>query len=238
MKRHWGAIWLLATLLLANCGPMGSDRVVIDVRQVSGFDRVSLSSIGTMVITQGDREALEIEAQHYVTQRILTTVQNGTLNIGFGGTFFGEAIPTKGITYRLTVKQLSAVSFSGAGSIRSEGLSADRLEIRAAGVGTVYIENLEADELDVLLSGVGSVDVAGEVGDQEIILSSVGEYRAGDLRSQSASVRLSGVGRSTLWVEDSLRVRISGLGSVEYYGQPTVASDITGLGRLVELGAK
>ncbi len=239
MKRKWVVAWLLAALLLAGCGPAGSDRVVIDVRQVSGFDRVSLSSIGTMVITQGDQEALEIEAQRYVTRRILSTVRNGTLNIGFGGgTFFGEAIPTRGITYRLTVKQLSAIAFSGAGSIRSEGLSADRLEIRATGVGTVNIDNLEAEELDVLLGGVGAVEVAGEVGDQEVILSSVGEYRAGDLRSRSASVRLSGAGRSTLWVEDSLRVRISGLGSVEYYGQPTVDSEITGLGRLVELGSK
>jgi hypothetical protein len=238
MKRNVVVIFLLATLLLVNCGPAGSDQVVIDVRQVSGFERVSLSSIGTMVITQGDREALLIEAQHYVTQRILATVRNGTLDIGFSGTLFGEAIPTKGITYRLTVKDLSSVSLSGAGNIRSAGLTAERLEIRVTGVGTVDIDDLTAEELDVLLSGAGTIEVSGEVGDQELILSSVGEYRASDLRSQTASVRLTGAGRSILWVENSLQVRISGLGSVEYYGEPAVDSQITGLGRLVDLGVK
>lgn len=238
MKRNVLVVWLVAALSLANCGPVGSDQVVIDVRQVSGFERVSLSSFGTMVIIQGDDEALEIEAQHYVTQRILTTVRNGTLDIGFRGTLFGEVIPTRGITYRLTVKDLSSITLTGAGRIRCAGLTTDRLEIRMTGVGTVDINDLEAEELDVLLSGAGSIDVSGEVGDQEVILSSVGEYRASDLRSQTASVRLSGAGRSILWAEDSLQVRISGLGSVEYYGEPDVHSEISGLGRLMELGGK
>jgi hypothetical protein len=238
MRRSVLVLLLCVALLTAACGPAGSDQIVIDVRDVSEFDRVSLSSIGTLVITQGDREALEIEAQRYVTRRILTSVRNRTLEIRFQGTLVGEAIPTKGITYRLMVEDLSSIRLSGAGNIRAGGLEAERLEVSVTGVGTVDIDDLQAQELDVLLSGAGTIEVSGEATDQEVILSSVGEYRASDLRSQSVSVRLSGAGRAIVWAEEMLRVTISGLGSVEYYGAPQLDTQISGLGRLVELGEK
>lgn len=238
MKKATVVMFLCVVTLMAGCGPVGSDQIVIDVREVSGFDRVSLSSIGTLVITQGDREALEIEAQRYITRRILTTVRNRTLEIGYQGTLVGEAIPTKGITYRLMVEELSSIRLSGAGNIRAGGLETDRLEVSVTGVGTVDIDELQAQELDVLLSGAGTIEVSGAAGDQEVILSSVGEYRASDLMSESVSVRLSGAGRAIVWAEEMLRVTISGLGSVEYYGAPHLDTQISGLGRLVELGVK
>jgi hypothetical protein len=228
---------ILVALLLSGCGvSAGSGHVITESREVSNFDQVSLSSVGELVITQGDEESLEIEAEDNVVPKIETEVRERTLYISMKRPFPETVIPTKPIRFHLTMKEITGILFSGAGSIRGSSFETERLELAISGAGRVDISSLSAEELEITLSGVGDLHVAGEVPEQEVNLSGSGAYDARGLESEVTTVTISGAGSATLWVKDSLDVSISGLGSVRYYGDPAVTKNITGAGGVSSLG--
>ena len=69
MKRHmiWVALIVLIAASLACEIPLGintvrgSGNVVTEEREVSGFERVALSGVGQVIVTQGEEEALTVE---------------------------------------------------------------------------------------------------------------------------------------------------------------------------------
>ena len=101
----------------------------------------------------------------------------------------------------------------------------------------ISIDSLAAGSLDVQIVSSGSFRVAGRVEQQDIILSSSGNYLARNLTSRTASVRASSSGTATLRVSDSLEADITSSGDVRYYGNPhRVDGKATSSGRLVRLG--
>jgi hypothetical protein len=197
----------------------GSGVVVNETRQVSDFDEVAFTGIGTLYITMGDEELLEIEAEDNILPRIVTRVRGDCLEISFDVDSWENVIrPTEPIRYFLTVRALEQVNLSG--------------------LGDVQIEDIEADRLVLTLSGAGRVKVAGEVSEQEINVTGAGSYDGADLRSERIDVNLSGAGSATVWAMEFLDVNISGLGNVRYYGDPEIRETVTGLGNLESLGER
>ena len=78
------------------------------------------------------------------------------------------------------------------------------------------------------------VDLSGSVDRQDVRLSGVGSYLAGDLVSQVANAELSGTGQMVLTVDRQLTVKISGAGTVSYSGDASVEKSITGIGQLIK----
>lgn len=67
---------------------------------------------------------------------------------------------------------------------------------------------------------MGNIELIRQVEAQEIDLSGLGNYNAPDLESQTASVR------------------ISGIGNVKYFGSPEVPQEISGAGKVARLSDK
>jgi hypothetical protein len=197
----------------------GSGVVVNETRQVSDFDEVAFTGIGTLYITLGDEELLEIEAEDNILPRIMAEVRGDRLEISFDSDQWERLIrPTEPIRYFLTVQSLKEVNLSGLGDVR--------------------IENLEGDRLVLTLSGAGRVMTSGEVDALEINVTGAGSYDGADLKSDRIDVNLSGAGSATVWATEFLDVNISGLGNVRYYGNPEVRKTVTGLGTLEDLGER
>jgi hypothetical protein len=209
--------------------------VVSEEREVSDFTSVSLEGIGDLEIIQGDVESLTIEAEDNIISKIESYVSGSTLHIGFER--FINVIPTSGITYTLTVKDLNGIEVSGYGDVYIASLTTDRLEVEVSGGGRIAIDNLVAESLDVELSGAGDFELAGMVNQQEINLSGAGSYNAPDLQSSVAEIDISGAGSAQLWVTDELEVNLSGVGSLQYYGDAEVQQSISGIGKVIALGA-
>ena len=53
---------ILSVLIVSGCGIRGSVDVVTEDRGVSDFDRVSLTGAGKVIVTQGEKESLTVEA--------------------------------------------------------------------------------------------------------------------------------------------------------------------------------
>jgi hypothetical protein len=241
-------IAIVSTACIVPFGPRlirGSGDVIEVERKVSGFDKISISGAGKVIVTQGDEEYLTIETDDNLVEYIETEVNGKTLEIGFkegtvlspgGGRRVLEA--TEGFTFRIGVKELKSVSLSGAARFEMEKLKTDDFEVNLSGAGDISFDDINADRLDVVLSGAGDVQVAGKVESQDVSLSGLGRYQAFDLESQETAVNISGAGGAEVWVTDLLEVVISGAGDVKYYGEPEVFPEISGLGRIQGMGEK
>lgn len=230
------------TSLVTGCNTnvlVGSGRVTTETRAVSDFNAVALSGIGDLTITQGETEALTVEAEDNLVPYLKTEVRDRTLTISIdqrnGLTML---TPTKPVRFNLSVKNLASVDLSGAGRIVAGELKSDQLRIGISGAGSVALDRVQAASVTSTLSGAGGLKLSGQVTNQTVNLSGLGGYEAPDLSSQAARVTISGAGSATVWARDSLDVTISGAGSVNYYGSPRVQQNKSGAGSIKNMGNK
>jgi hypothetical protein len=238
-----GAASLACTFPFQSRVIRGSGNVVIEERDVGGFDKILITGAGRVIITQGSTEFLTIEGDDNLLEYIKTEVKGDILEIKFReGSFLMPGVvnldPSGALTFRVGVVDLEEISVSGAAEIDSEKLKADQLMINFSGAGDIMIDDLNVARLDVVISGAGDVELIGIVEDQDIQLSGFGRYDASDLESKTASVNISGAGGAEVWTTEVLNVTISGAGDVRYYGDPVVNPEISGLGRIQGLGEK
>jgi len=210
----------------------GSGNIVTEERDVSGFDRVQLSGIGDLIISQGDEESLTIEADDNIIQLIETDVFGGELTIQFKRGY--SFVPNTTMKFYLTVKELDKISLSGAGKINCDNFEAEELEFDISGAGDIDFD-INAETVEVYLSGAGDISLSGEVDSQDIKLSGVGNYDGKDLESRICDIAVTGAGSATVNVSEELDVNISGVGNVNYTGSPRVEQEISGLGRIISM---
>ena len=233
---------LFVALLLTACGLhviSGSGNVVHESRPVSDFTAVNFTGFGELTLVQGETTALTIETDDNLLPYIKTTVDQGTLTIGFDdGLSLPLMQPTDSIRYQLTVKTLTDLVLSGAGTVAAAQLTTDHLTLVESGAGTIKPANLSADAITVEMSGAGAIALAGAVTEQTVTLSGLGNYEATDLASQIAEVTLSGAGEATVWVSEQLDAEMSGAGTINYYGSPQTNASSAGIGMVKHLGEK
>ena len=207
---------------------------------VSGFHSIQFKAVGKILLSQGEKESLTIQADPEIRQRILTEIKDGVLIVKYISDWkdwTGLNLIDKGLAvFNITMKEIRSLAISGVGNLDSAAITTDSLNLQVAGPATMTIGTLNVNHLTVDMSGVGSVDLAGKCVEQNLVLSGAGNYKAPRLESERAAVKLSGLGNATLWANESLNVTITGAGGVEYYGPAQVNQKISGLGVLKYLG--
>lgn len=208
-----------------------------ELREVSGFNRISLAGVGNLIVEPGDKESLRIEAEPDVLPRIITQVEGGKLTIRLKR----SGLPllsrhSKSIDYCVTVRELEAIDVSGSGTVRGSGLCSDRLRLTVSGSAKVDLDLLVAD-LHTKVSGTARIRLAGRADRQELVVSGSGEYCAGELASDECVVAISGSARGTMNVNELLEARISGSGRVSYVWDPAVDQRVSGVGRVNRIAA-
>jgi hypothetical protein len=228
----------LVVLLLGACicpATRGSGKITTQSRDVSGFDQVSLGGSGELTITQGDEESLTIEAEDNLMSTIKTEVKGDTLYISQRSPWWRPRVLTKPVKFDLTMKEITGIKISGSGTVDAARIDSDDLDLDVSGSAEINIDLLTAETLEVDLSGSGEFNLAGLVTTQKVGISGSGKYRAGELESEAGKVKVSGSGKATVWVTETLDVKISGSGKVEYYGSPRASMDISGSGSVTAL---
>lgn len=262
-------IGLIAILLLSACDiqlppkSLGfvepSDTLITEERPVVGFDGIDFSTIGEVIITQGESESLVIRGSDNILPLVKTTVEDGILEIRMeNGVNITGLNGEKMLTFTITVKDLDNVKISGAGNVTMNDLSTPSLQVKISGAGKVSMEGLTtssltvgmsgagqfelagltADSVDINLSGLGEIKLAGEADQATIVISGAGPVQAYELKARTAAISISGLGNAELWVTEMLTGTISGAGNVSYYGNPQAETSTSGLGRFNSLGNK
>ncbi len=242
---------LLAALLAISCNGlvkigdggktiMPSDVNMTEERAVSGFSGINMSTLGRVLITQGENESLTIEGRDNLVPLIQTEVRDGVLYIDMKedtSLLLGQN-DNELLTFTITLKDLTSLTVSGLADVEMDTLSTSGLSIVMSGAGQFKLDQLTAESVDIDLSGLGNVDISGEVTQETIEISGAGSVNAADLKCQTANVDIPGLGGATVWVTDTLTGNISGGGSVNYYGTPQVDAETSGLGQFEKLGDK
>ncbi len=214
----------------------GSGRTAIEGREVGGFERIKINTIGEAEIIQGENEGIIIEAEDNLIPYITSNVLGGEMVIDVKP---GAGIsPTKPIRYKITLKNLKEVHTSGASKVTIQPMTVNQLNLASSGTGEFTLTDLTATSLTVSISGAGAIKASGTSTQTDIRISGTGSVNAPDLKSTTASINISGMGSATLWVTEKLNTNISGAGSISYYGSPVLTQVSSGIGSVNKLGTK
>jgi hypothetical protein len=210
---------------------IGSGQMDYEQREVSGYSRVQFDASGNVVVYQGEREGVAIDADANILPLIVTRVRGDTLRVSFEKD--GRAVsvePTRPIEVSIYVRELRAITVNGAAMVTANGIATSAVEVTSAGAGTLTLHNITAQAVTGRISGNGAIDLAGTTERLTVNISGAGNVRGADLVASEASVTISGAGLVVVNAERELNVRISGNGSVEYLGDPRISERIDGIG--------
>ena len=263
MKNHFRLLVIVLFLLPSlACGVLsmnsvrGSGNIVTKTVDVSNFDSVTLEGSGDVYIEQGRTESLTVSADDNIMPLLVNEVRGSDLVLTAKPN--QNINPSKKIVYRITVKDLTALSLKGSGNYYVSPIKSDSMKLALSGSGNINMDDLATGKLNMDLNGSGNIDIAqltatnidtsangsgnfklaGKADTQDISFSGSGNYQAGDLQTATADITIPGSADVTVWVTDELKVHINGSGTVSYYGKPTVDQTGSGSGRIVSKGDK
>lgn len=186
----------------------GSGNVKTETRNVSGFNGVTVTGAGNILIDQNGTESLTVTTDDNLLQYVKTDVRGGKLVLDFTpGLMFDKV---KDLTFQIGMKNLNSLQVDGAARIQGKNIATDNLSVKLNGAGAITLSG-KATELDVVIDGVGAYDGA-------------------ELATQRAKVTHNGTGGAVVRVSDKLEASVSGLGGIEYIGNPQVTKSVGGLG--------
>ena len=222
-KRLMGTM-LITSLLLIGQLAFGQSR---QKRDVSNFNALSVSSAFEVEISVGSTESLEIVAEDQYIDDIITEVRGGTLVIRLRESRDTRRMRESPKAY-LTVKSLERINASGAVALKTRDiLKGRKLDLELSGASVLNIE-MEVEELYLEASGACVINLEGEAKEQVVKTSGATVYRAYDLESENADIRVSGAGSANVYVTGKLDVHASGASSIRYRGGASVSADASG----------
>lgn len=229
----------LCLLLAGAAGPRdvhaARDVVSAEAPPVGPFHRLVVSGHAELILVQGTREAVVVEASPSDRTRVRVRSSDGTVTIDAGGNRawwdFG-GIVGRAATITVHFRTLDSLSMSGAIKVSAESIAVPTLRVSAAGATSMNVAELKVDTLRFDGSGAVKGEFAGTAADQEIRISGAGAYRAPKLVSETASVSVSGAGKVVVNVQKKLGASISGAGAIDYYGDPQLSQRVSGAGKI------
>lgn len=209
---------------LVSTGGVAQDA---DVRELDGFDSISVGGGIDVTIRQGAQFRVEVEADD--AEDVSTVVRAGTLHVGRTRSLFGFFNWGTAGDVRVTLPSLRSVSASGGADVMSAGtITGDSLQIRASGGADVTM-NVDVGFVEVQASGGSDVRLAGSAGMANVRTNGGSDTDARDFVADSADVQSSGGSDIAITVRNAIVARASGGSDILYLGDP-VSVDVASSG--------
>ena len=203
-----------------------------EIRRVSNFKGIHISSGIDLYLKQGSVESVKVVAEKDRMDKIITENEGGILKIYVESSkswFDFEWKKSKAMRVYVTVKDLNSLSATGGSDIYTENkLDLINLEVRATGGSDIRL-TLDADELtcsttggsDVILAGTATVFKASSTGGSDL--------KASNLKTNFCTVSSTGGSDAYVWAEKEISISATG-GSDIYHkgGARVVKSSSTG----------
>ena len=227
---------LLALPLLVLAETVSGNGVMrTQTRNVTGFKSIGLGIPARVEVKQGNTESVTIEADENLLPLIETKVNDGALEIK--PVRRALSVSSKAIRIVVQAKQVEGLSVGGSGTIVSDAIKSDKLELEIGGSGTVQIKRVDAQSMEVAVGGSGDVKVGGSAKKVEVAIGGSGNVDAASLVSDEAEISIAGSGDTSIGVRKLLKVSIAGSGGITYTGDPVVKQTVVGSGRIKRVGA-
>jgi len=202
----------------------GSGNVITKDVAVQPFDELEASGVFNVVLTQGNKEAVKIEAEDNLQQLFEVKNEGKKLIVSMKKDSHFDS-KKKMIVY-ITFKNLKNMDLKMVGNLTSEGsLNFDNLGLNNKSVGSVELK-LAAQKLDINNKSVGNLKLSGKAENAVIKSNSVGSIKASDLTVQTMDIDNDGVGSAEVNAAKEIKVRESFLGKVRNVGAAIVKKKV------------
>ncbi len=220
------AALFVSILFLTSCNAQkygrikGSGNIINETRNVGSFEKVAVSGSFDVFLVKGNEGKLDIKIEDNLLAYLVTEVDNGKLKIKWKK---GTSINTrKAVIITVYFKDIEAVSLSGSGDIIGKDLiKSNNFEVAVAGSGDIKLD-VETNEMDAAISGSGDIDLEGSSENFTAAIAGSGDIDAVNLKTDKATLRISGSGGITITVINELIAKISGSGDIKYKGNPKI----------------
>ena len=202
----------------------GSGNVVTKDVTVQPFDELQANGVFNVVLTQGNKEAVKIEAEDNLQQLFEVKNEGKKLIVSMKkDTPFNSK---KKMVVYIIFKNLRTMDLKMVGNLTSEGsLNFDNLALNNKSVGSVELK-LAAQKLDIHNKSVGNLKLSGKAENAVIKSNSVGSIKASDLTVQTMDIDNDGVGSAEVNAAKEIKVRESFLGKVRNVGAATIKKKV------------
>jgi hypothetical protein len=198
----------------------GSGNVVTRDIAVQSFDEMTATGVFSVLLIQGDKEQVRIEAEDNLQDLFQVSNEGSKLKIAMKKDVHFNS-KKKMIVY-VTFRKLKNMELNMVGNLRSdENLSFTDLKIRNSSVGSVDLK-MTAESISVDNTSVGNVKLNGKAQTAVIKNNGVGSIQAANFVVQTMDIDNSGVGSAEVNAEKEVKIRDSFLGRVKNVGNGTV----------------
>ncbi|RYY38204.1 MAG: DUF2807 domain-containing protein [Chitinophagaceae bacterium] len=196
----------------------GNGNVVTANVPVQPFDALEASGVYELKLSQGDKEAVRIEADENLQALFHVRNDGSKLVIDMGKRKNLNLKKGTRLVVYVTFKSLRNISLSMVGNVRcDETLSFTDVKLKNNSVGNISLK-LSANRFELDNNAVGNVSLSGKAQSAVIKNDAVGAIRASDFVVQTMSIDNDGVGSAEVNAEKTLTVKDSFLGKVHNKG--------------------
>ena len=197
-----------------------SGNIITKEVNVTSFDQLDVSGVFSLMLVQGNKEEVKIEADDNL-QPLFEVKNEGTkLTISMK-----KDVNIQGkikMKVYVTFKKLKSMDLKTVGNVISEAnMSFDDLDINNKSVGNVDLK-LTTQKLNIENKSVGNVKLNGKADNVTIKNKGVGSLQAAGFIVQTMDIDNSGVGSAEVNAEKALKVKDSFLGKVSNKGSATI----------------
>lgn len=198
----------------------GSGNVITKEVTVTSFDELSVQGVFSVLLIQGGKEEVKIEAEDNLQD--LFEVKNDGSKLSIGMKKDVSINTKKGIKVYITFKKLKNMELKTVGDISSEqNMDFDDLKISNKSVGSVNLK-MTAKNLSVDNKSVGNIKLNGKADNAVIKNKSVGSIQAASFVVQKMDIENNGIGSAEVNATQELKVKDSFLGKVTNKGAAPV----------------
>lgn len=239
MKKSFYIVYLLLfavficsiTSCINNASLQGNGKIIKKEIQVGEFNKIEISGIINVYITQGTAAKLEIETDENLIEFIDAKVRSKKLKIKEKKIVSS----TKGINIYLTITTLDQITLSGYTSlISSDKLNFDKIAIEASGSSKIKMD-INGVDMNTQLSGNSIVELYGNIYTAGINASGSANIDASNLNVDDLKLEVSGSAVAKVNVISKFDVEASGSAQVEYQGTPDMKQEVSGTGTVTKI---
>lgn len=197
-----------------------SGKIITKEVNVTSFDQLDVSGIFSLMLVQGSKEEVKIEADDNLQSLFEVKNEGSKLVIGMK-----KDVNINGkikMKVYITFKNLKSMDLKTVGNVISEAnMSFNDLDINNKSVGNVDLK-LTTQNLNIQNKSVGNVKLNGKADNVTIKNKGVGSIHAASFVVQKMDIDNSGIGSAEVNAEKELKVKDSFLGKVSNKGNATI----------------
>lgn len=210
---------IVSAIIFCSCnGIKGSGNIITQTRNVNEFEGIKSTGSIDIEITNDANQSVKVEADDNVMPYILTTVEDGLLDVRYKSDM--SFINSHAKVY-VSAQTLKKILLSGSGDITSKDTlkNAEQIDISVSGSGDIEAL-VDAPKVTANVGGSGTITLVGKTKDFNCNVGGSGDIKSNRLLSENTNATVSGSGSAHVFASLHLVAKVSGSGDIYYSGNP------------------